>query len=182
VTCPVCAADIPRDSLYCDICGERLMFCPLCGKPGGGKRCIYDGTPLEAAAANTDPGDGSGPAVENDPAGVPPLELRSPEFREPFRVRNGDLLGRTEGRFRDLLADRHEVSGRHASFSFDPRGGWTVTDLGSTNGTAVNGVPVTGSARLRDRDTLLIADLEFTVSIPRPGIESPDRTVRLGSK
>lgn len=179
--CPACTGEIPRDSVYCDLCGERLMFCPLCGKPGRGKRCIYDGTPL-AAAAGTDSDGGFDPAGTNDPAGAPPLELRSPEFREPFRLRNGDVLGRTGGRFTRELAGRLEISGRHAAFSFDRLSGWTVTDLGSTNGTSVNGVPVAGSARLRDRDTIEIADLEFTVSIPQPGIEAPERTVRLGPK
>ena len=56
------------------------------------------------------------------------------------------------------------VSRRHAEVR--PTGdGWTIVDLGSTNGTRVNGVPVTDH-RLQDGDTITVGDasLRFEAS------------------
>ena len=64
-----------------------------------------------------------------------------------------------EGRLGDT-----RVSRRHAEVR--PTGdGWTIVDLGSTNGTRVNGVPVT-DRRLQDGDTITVGDasLRFEAS------------------
>ncbi len=54
-------------------------------------------------------------------------------------------LRQTDGRFTDLA-----VSGRHATFS--RKGGtWFLRDLGSRNGTFVNGRRLTRPTRLRTR-------------------------------
>jgi hypothetical protein len=46
--CPnkICSQDIDDDSRYCDQCGEQLLVCSLCGRPGKGKRCVLDGNEL----------------------------------------------------------------------------------------------------------------------------------------
>jgi hypothetical protein len=56
------------------------------------------------------------------------------------------------------------VSRRHAEIR-PTGGGWTIVDLGSTNGTRVNGVPVT-ERRLADGDTITVGDatLRFEAS------------------
>lgn len=56
------------------------------------------------------------------------------------------------------------VSRRHAEVR-RTRDGWTVVDLGSTNGTRINGVPVT-DRRLEDGDTITVGDasLRFEAS------------------
>jgi hypothetical protein len=48
------------------------------------------------------------------------------------------------------------VSRRHAELRPTP-GGWSIVDLGSTNGTRVNGAPVTERA-LEDGDTITVGD------------------------
>ncbi|MCU1378855.1 MAG: hypothetical protein JWN29_1838 [Acidimicrobiales bacterium] len=48
------------------------------------------------------------------------------------------------------------VSRRHAEIR-PSGGGWTVVDLGSTNGTRVNGAPIT-EHRLQDGDTVTVGD------------------------
>mgnify|MGYP005850315351 CR=1 FL=1 len=55
--------------------------------------------------------------------------------------------------------ERSAISGRHCTIRFD-RGLFTVTDDGSTNGTQVNGVPLTPGmpAVLRDGDEITLGD------------------------
>ena len=55
-------------------------------------------------------------------------------------------LGRDPGC--EVVVDHPSVSWRHLALTPDRAGGWTVTDLGSTNGTTVDGDPVTGPTRL----------------------------------
>jgi hypothetical protein len=54
-------------------------------------------------------------------------------------------------------------SGRHAEFVFDGAD-WWVVDRGSTNGTRLNGAPVT-RARLADRDRVSLADQDLEVRV-----------------
>jgi pSer/pThr/pTyr-binding forkhead associated (FHA) protein len=65
------------------------------------------------------------------------------------------------------------VSWRHLVLSPDRAGGWTVTDLGSTNGTTVDGAPVTGPTRLAPGAVLGLGTdgprLRLQVPEPRPG-------------
>ena len=52
----------------------------------------------------------------------------------------GALIGRTTGNYVQQLSVCKYISGRHAVLNNTPTG-WTITDLGSTNGTKVNGIP-----------------------------------------
>jgi len=47
--CPSCKENIDDDSRYCDQCGEQIFVCSSCGRPGKGKRCIFDGKEMVAA-------------------------------------------------------------------------------------------------------------------------------------
>lgn len=70
-----------------------------------------------------------------------------------FRVRSGAVLGRSRG-CRVRLADAR-VSRQHAVL-YKARGGWWIGDLGSTNGTVVDGVPVQGAAPVREGATVVV--------------------------
>ncbi len=57
----------------------------------------------------------------------------------------------------DICLSHVSVSKRHASFLFDGRG-CVVSDMGSTNGTFVNGRSLRGQMQLREKDVVYIAD------------------------
>jgi hypothetical protein len=75
----------------------------------------------------------------------------------------GAVIGRS--RDCDIVLSDPNVSRRHAEIRADGRGGWTVHDLGSTNGVKVNGQRANGPAQLQpgDRIALGTADLRFVV-------------------
>jgi len=43
IICPACKEEIEDDSLYCDQCGQQLLFCKQCGHVGLGRRCTRCG-------------------------------------------------------------------------------------------------------------------------------------------
>jgi S1-C subfamily serine protease len=61
-----------------------------------------------------------------------------------------------------------EVSGRHAELRFDG-GGWIVQDLGSTNGTWLNGEEVSGSRPLAEGDEIWFGQVGPRVRVLRSG-------------
>jgi hypothetical protein len=74
--------------------------------------------------------------------------------------RTSMVLGREEGC--DIVLDDANISRRHAQLSQDVVGTWKLADLGSTNGTQLNGKTIT-NALLRDGDqiTLGMVVLEY---------------------
>ncbi len=105
--------------------------------------------------------------VINDPAAIVPRLRRIADNGDteetciesfPFTIgRNGDC---------DFPIDSPKVSRQHAVIT-RPRGGFRIEDLGSTNGTSVNGQRIQ-QAELTDGDIVVIADLEFTFSAASP--------------
>jgi len=57
--CPLCKEQIDDDSRYCDLCGEQILICSECGRPGKGKRCKFDGK--ELIIPSTQPAPSSAP-------------------------------------------------------------------------------------------------------------------------
>lgn len=75
---------------------------------------------------------------------------------------NRVLLGRD--RSCTIMVNDINASRQHAELRFEPQGVWVITDLGSTNGTLVNGQPVSRMGlREGDRVTLGITDFIFTL-------------------
>jgi pSer/pThr/pTyr-binding forkhead associated (FHA) protein len=89
---------------------------------------------------------------------------RSPALEEGASFEAGPVpltIGR--GGDNALVLDRDEfASGRHARIEAQRDGIWIV-DLGSTNGTFVNGQRIDGRRRLRPGDVVKIGDTELQV-------------------
>ncbi|NMO90576.1 FHA domain-containing protein [Actinomycetospora sp. TBRC 11914] len=89
------------------------------------------------------------------------------------RLTDTDVAGRVElGRDPDgdVVVDHPSVSWRHLALEPDRSGGWTVTDLGSTNGTTVDGAPVTAPTPLPPG-----AELRLGADGPRLRLQVPER-------
>lgn len=61
--CPLCKESNDDDSRYCDQCGQQILVCSMCGRPGKGKRCVFDGNELIPA--------GGGASLASTIANVP---------------------------------------------------------------------------------------------------------------
>ncbi|WZH50908.1 MAG: FHA domain-containing protein [Nocardioides alkalitolerans] len=86
-----------------------------------------------------------------------------------FRVPSGAVLGRSRG-CRVRLSDAR-VSRQHAVL-YKARGGWWIGDLGSTNGTTVDGVLVQGAAPVREGSTVLVGGAGGVVLLALRAIEA----------
>ncbi len=75
------------------------------------------------------------------------------------------VVGRELGAADVILDQDAAVSRRHAAFS-PAGGGLTIQDMGSTNGTLVNGARLTGTAALHTGDLVQIGDTVIEVQVP----------------
>ena len=80
--------------------------------------------------------------------------------------RHADGLGR--------LADDQEISRLHARVSLDSSGLCAIEDLGSTNGTFVNGLRISTRQTLSDGDTVELGDT--TLIVRRSAVPAPPET------
>ena len=167
LTCPFCRAEVPDDSRFCDQCGKEFMFCPDCGKPKRGTMCAACGAALIKAEAFFDSSAKSAPQPSESilpPGPAGPAKAGSLLSGEGIvlQLKEGDF-GRRGGIWPALSAFPY-VSGLHGHIG---RQGefWTITDLGSTNGTKVNGKPLTKGAAcpFKAGDTIEIATSRFIV-------------------
>ena len=124
------------------------------------------------AAAESAPGTEPEPLESRSPAAPPPL-IPSPHTMATVTVSGiehdvvltGDRV--TVGRLAscDITLIDANVSREHAAFVREGTG-WAIEDLGSTNGTMLEGEPVTWS-RLRDGDRVTLGTSELTYHEPR---------------
>lgn len=180
--CPFCQGVIDEDSRYCDLCGKHLMFCPECRQPRKGVSCPRCGEDLVSAeeffaaesAVHSGPSDSPKPR-DPDVRSNTPKPLEKIDLNQIFDalltlrgegmtlyLKEGEF-GRSGGIFPELGSCKY-VSGRHGKLALED-GEWKICDLGSTNGTAIDGVRLEKDKwyTLRKGQHLKIATLKFTV-------------------
>lgn len=159
--CFECKADIEDDSLFCDQCGAKIYLCPDCRVPGKGegKRCGLCGKKLVAAEALTSgnsPQD-AGQTVQEPPRAQCPTRLVCRAERITLNLQNGAVLGRLEGPYQRDLGRLEYISARHAQV-WQEADHWILSDLGSRNGSAVNGQWCYNPLPFRTGDTVRLAN------------------------
>ncbi|HSM12970.1 MAG TPA: RDD family protein [Thermoanaerobaculia bacterium] len=98
--------------------------------------------------------------------GKPPVELREGE----------SIIGRS--RSSTVHIPETTVSRAHARVVVEAEGRVAVSDLGSSNGTFVNGEKVEAEHVLKDGDRLMVGDAELVLRV-LPPVEPSDATVRV---
>jgi FHA domain len=121
----------------------------------------YSGTAAAEPVETPSPPRRSRPAPERREGGVPRLVVVAAMGHEPgttFDLRDGAMFGRTDNA--DIRVDDPFASSAHARI--DDRGGTMyLEDMGSTNGTYLNGRKVQSAERLDVGDTIRIGDSEY---------------------
>ena len=148
-------------------------FCPHCGAElvrAGAAFCATCGRPLQP---RPNPSSSTGPRLVAQIPGRP---------EETFVVAKPETtIGRDPGN--DLVLDSPVVSRRQATLQLRDGAYW-LRDLGSTNGTAVNGQPISETA-LRDGDIIRIGDEQGNnvgLVFRHPGAGPSSGTIQLGRK
>lgn len=155
-TAPTLDATVTIKPVQCPVCKTfnpaGVMFCVDCG-------LIFDR------------------ALPDDAFGAPAVQmpvLMESNGREHVVRPGRNVVGR-EG---DIAIPDPKVSRRHAEVTFND-GGFTVTDLGSTNGTTLNGEPVAGAVAFSPEDVVSFGGVEVRLRLP--GVPSAGATQTIPS-
>jgi len=128
---------------------------------------VAAGGPAASAEAKTVLGAPPGAAVAAAAAGPPPPKLELEYKGEKHLLREGTLrIGRAPD-CEVVIGDDAQVSRYHAELRVSGDQA-VVRDLGSSNGTRVNGEPVSGQRPLQDGDRIRIGsqELRFSADVP----------------
>ena len=98
---------------------------------------------------------------------IPSIFFSNETMHLRFAGAEGAIIGRRHGVYQKIFANQSFVSGTHAQLNYRKGEGWMVTDLGSSNGTQVD-----GQLLQRGKPCLLLngsrvqfANIEFNVEI-----------------
>jgi len=170
--CPSCKETIDDDSRYYDQCGEQILVCSVCGRPGKGKRCILDGkelVPATGVASASQPvpqsqGINSG-AISGDK-----VKLMSQMHGIMIEAQDGDTIGSQNGAFAGIFSRFKFISRTHCKI-VKTAAGWHIQDLGSTNKTFCNGTALVPNTLypLENGATVKVADVELTATYDTAG-------------
>ncbi len=175
IICPNCKEEIEEDSPYCDQCGQKLVYCSSCGRPGMGRRCTYCGGLMvevnEIGATTT--GQQSISLHKTNPPSpiptntIPTLTLYNPNLNIRIVGINGAIIGRREGPYAQLFEGNMYVSGSHAQLVYHRDSGWNIIDKHSSNGTKLNQRDVLPDIpmSIKSGDIVTLANINLQVSI-----------------
>ena len=134
--------------------------------PNTGQQVVTHGQPI--ADMNTDrtmrPGATPPPPPRQPQAKPGHLVCQNPSIR--LGIGDGAIIGR-RGSYAQAFAGQGYVSGNHARLQYNASGQFEVVDLGSTNGTFVNGQQLAPNMPrvVNVGDIVKFANLEFAVQI-----------------
>lgn len=134
--------------------------------PNTGQQVVTPGQPIEDM--NTDrtmrPGATPPPPPRQPQAKPGHLVCQNPSIR--LGIGDGAIIGR-RGSYAQAFAGQGYVSGNHARLQYNASGQFEVVDLGSTNGTFVNGQQLAPNMPrvVNVGDIVKFANLEFAVQI-----------------
>lgn len=134
--------------------------------PNTGQQVVPPGQPI--ADMNTDrtmrPGATPPPPPRQPQAKPGHLVCQNPSIR--LGIGDGAIIGR-RGSYAQAFAGQGYVSGNHARLQYNASGQFEVVDLGSTNGTFVNGQQLAPNIPrvVNVGDIVKFANLEFAVQI-----------------
>lgn len=134
--------------------------------PNTGQQVVTPGQPI--ADMNTDrtmrPGATPPPPPRQPQAKPGHLVCQNPSIR--LGIGDGAIIGR-RGSYAQAFAGQGYVSGNHARLQYNASGEFEVVDLGSTNGTFVNGQQLAPNMPrvVNVGDIVKFANLEFAVQI-----------------
>lgn len=134
--------------------------------PNTGQQVVTSGQPI--ADMNTDrtmrPGATPPPPPRQPQAKPGHLVCQNPSIR--LGIGDGAIIGR-RGSYAQAFAGQGYVSGNHARLQYNASGQFEVVDLGSTNGTFVNGQQLAPNMPrvVNVGDIVKFANLEFAVQI-----------------
>jgi len=186
--CDQCGGQI----FICSVCGRagKGKRCIFDGKemvaPGGSSSSVTDhiaptpvaSTPAPAASVAA-PTSAQAPVSTPTPTqtAAPPVPQAAPAPANKVRftaqslgividANEGDVLGRTKGTFAAVLGRLAHISGSHCQI-IKINGVWSIMDLGSTNGTFINGAKINPNTAmpLSNGAKVKLADIEFLVSM-----------------
>lgn len=152
--CPACGQTVRPADRFCPACGRKLEEITH-EKPRPAEQeklaSVLPPEPEQAA-----------PAV---PVSTPQAEwyLQVSIGTQPgrkFPLQDQMIAGRSQSN--PIWVNNNNASRRHAQIEASGDG-FAIKDLGSTNGTWVNGERISGRVRLRENDTVIIGDTEFVV-------------------
>jgi pSer/pThr/pTyr-binding forkhead associated (FHA) protein len=158
IECPQCKSPIAdSEQTVCDKCGALLLNRDVSKGP--------DNPGLQGSTHVLDPA--------SNPETVP---LQEPERRASVRIvlSSGDVFDRDisrpettigKGPRNDIVIADPAVSTHHAVISFDASDGYTISDVGSRNGTFVGGVRVADKHKLRQGDVITVGRSRLTFRI-----------------
>jgi hypothetical protein len=149
--CPLCAGPLGSTDSSCALCGYELALAPL---PPLQRPSSADPSPADPSPANLSPPVARwrvtvrvDPTLDDEPDEAFPCPADEPEIERP--VDEDELsIGRHDAQPPPALALRDPgASRRHALLLRDGENLWLL-DLGSTNGTQINGAAVVAHSRI----------------------------------
>jgi pSer/pThr/pTyr-binding forkhead associated (FHA) protein len=165
----VCTAQwlLPNDVLWVSHYPFTVLYTPPPGRPPPQTAQAPDVTPpLGAEPLGTVIGPPGKPLWEVRAGGAPLGKLIPCGGGHPVPLLKKRLiLGRHESC--DVVLRFPPISSRHCELEWDDAG-WSVRDLGSRNGTRVDGAPCTGTTRLPPGSVLWLAGLRYEVAYAAP--------------